>query len=318
MAEVFGELTGGSGTLSITGNQSYERVFEVYYDEPIFDANIVARHPLLPAIGSSYAPWAAAQLVDISAKQDQNRGAGHHWTITCRYSTQQRDLGQNPDDQNQDPEERAPRISWSARQVQVFRERDLRGKKKCNSAGDPFIPLKPTFESIRVATVRYFVREKPAGLLGLHNCINSNKFTVDGEVVEINCCRIADITVSEYRIERGVRGRDITIQFEIGDQKTLSGASDITGVGPFAVVNTNRTVGYWVADSLDRGRREWDDNVAPAKVKNIIGPDKNEPMEPSLLDGSGGAILPPVPDGVEVYRIWYDYPAKDFSLIRLQ
>lgn len=318
MAEIFGELTGGSGTLSITGNQSYERVFEVHYDEPIYDANIVARHPGLPPMGALYAPWASAQLVDISARQNANRAAGHHWTITCRYSTQQRDLGQNPDDQNLDPEERAPRISWSTRQVQVFRERDIRGKKKCNSAGDPFIPQKPTFESIRVATVRYFVRQKPAGLLALHNCINSNEFTVDGELVKRHCCRIADIQCSEFRIDRGVRGRDITIVFEIGDPKTLSGASDITGVGSLATVNTNLTVGYWVSESLDRGRREWDTDVSPAMVKDIIGPDKNQPMEPSLLDGSGGALLPPVPDGFEVYRIWYDYPSKDFSLIRLQ
>jgi hypothetical protein len=318
MAEIFGELPGGAGSYSITGAQSYERVFEVYYDDPIYDANIVARHPGLPAIGSLYAPWAPALLVEINPRQDTNRGNGNHWTITCRYSNQQQGLGQDPNDQDQDPEQRAPKITWSARQVQVFRERDIRGKKKCNSAGDPFIPQKPTFESIRVATVRYFVRQKPAGLLALHNCINSNEFTVDGEVVKQHCCRIADIQCSEFRIDRGVRGRDITIVFEIGDPKTLSGASDITGVGNLATVNTNLSVGYWIADSLDRGRREWDTDVNPAIVKEIIGPDKNQPMEPSLLDGSGGALLPPVPDGFEVYRIWYDYPAKNFSLIRLQ
>lgn len=317
MAETFGELPGGSGTLNNTGVQTYERIFEIYYDDPIMDANIVARHPLLPTFGSQYAAWAPAQLVSISARQDSNRAAGHHWTVTCQYNSQQGGQDQNPDEQDLDPELRSVKISWTAKQVQVFRERDLRGKKKCNSAGDPFVPMKPTFESIRVATIRYFVRTKPAGLLQLHNCINSNQFTVDGETVKEHCCRIADIQVGEYKIDRGVRGRDITIQLEIGAEKTLPWTSDVAGVGPTATTNQNVTVGYWIAESLDRGRREYD--FATGKVRQIVGPDKNEPMEPSLLDGQGFAITPlPVTDGEEVYRIWYDYEAKNFSTIRFQ
>jgi hypothetical protein len=298
----------------LQGQEAYERVFELIFDSPVFNAADVVSNPLLPPLQSLYAPWSAAIHDGRQARHSGGRAAPNIWTVTCRYSSQQ-NTNQN---EQRDPELVAPKISWSSSNQQVYRERDRRGKKKCNSAGDPFIPITPTYESIKVATVKYFVRTKPAGLLDLVNKINSNPFTVDGEYVAKNCCRIADIQVSEPRIERGVVGRDITVQFQIGPTKTLNKAGDVIGVGFTANVEQTKTVGYWIPESLDRGRRE----IKAISPYNILIPvvtrDGSEPTEPSLLDGQGVALDPPVADGSEVYRYWYDYEEADFSLIRLQ
>ena len=207
---------------------------------------------------------------------------------------------------------------WSTNQIQVFRERDLRGKRKCNSAGELPSSMIPTYESIRVATVKYFVRTKPAGILNLVNKINSNAFTVDGEYVPVHCCRIASIQISEPRIDNGVTGRDITVQFEIGPQKTLCKAVDVRYVGFTGNIETNKVVGYWIGDMLDQGRREIK-AVSPYTILiPIVGRDGNEVTHPAQLDGQGVALEPPVKDGDEVYRYWYHYEAVDFSLIRLE
>jgi hypothetical protein len=314
MATQINEIVGATASYTLQGQEAYERVFELIFDSPVFNAADVVSNPLLPPLQSLYAPWSAAIHDARQARHSGGRAAPNIWTVTCRYSSQQ-NTNQN---EQRDPELVAPKISWSSSNQQVYRERDRRGKKKCNSAGDPFIPITPTYESIKVATVKYFVRTKPAGLLDLVNKINSNTFTVDGEYVAKNCCRIADIQVSEPRIERGVVGRDITVQFQIGPTKTLNKAGDVIGVGFTANVEQTKTVGYWIPESLDRGRRE----IKAISPYNILIPvvtrDGSEPTEPSLLDGQGVALDPPVADGSEVYRYWYDYEEADFSLIRLQ
>jgi hypothetical protein len=313
MATQINEIVGATANLTLQGQEAYERVFELIYDDPVFNAADVVTNPLLPSFLSLYAPWSAAVHDGRQARHSGGRAAPHIWTVTCQYSARQ-NTNQN---QQQDPEVQLPRISWASNNQQVYRERDRRGKKKCNSAGDPFIPITPTYEGIRVATVKYFVRQKPVGLLNLVNKINSNTFTVDGEYVAKHCCRISDIQVGEPRIERGVTGRDITVQFQIGAPKTLVKANDVQSVGFSANVESNKVVGYWIPETLDRGRKEL--SLAPGtELVQIVGADGNEPVEPSLLDGKGRAQATPVVDGAEVYRYWYDYEEADFSLIRLE
>jgi hypothetical protein len=314
MATQINEIVGASASVNLQGQETYDRVFELIFDDPVFNAGDVINNPLLPPLLSLYSPFSSAIHDDRQARHSGGRASPNIWTVTCRYSTRQ-NTNQN---EQRDPELLAPKISWATSNQQVYRERDRRGKKKCNSAGDPFIPITPTYEAIKVATVKYFVRNKPAGLLELNNKINSNTFTVDGEYVAKNCCRIADIQVSEPRIERGVTGRDITVQFQIGPTKTLTKAGDVIGVGFTANVEQGKTVGYWIPETLDRGRREIKSLPPYTNLVPVVGKDGNEPVEPSLLDGQGVALEPPVSDGAEVYRYWYDYQEADFSLIRLQ
>jgi len=314
MATQINEIVGATASYTLQGQETYERVFELIFDSPVFNAGDVISHPLLPPLLSLYSPFSFAVHDGRQARHTGGRAAPHIWTVTCQYSTRQ-DTNQN---EQRDPELVAPKISWTTSNQQVYRERDRRGKKKCNSAGDPFVPITPTYEAIKVATVKYFVRTKPTGLLDLVNKINSNTFTVDGEYVAKHCCRIADIQVSEPRIERGVVGRDITVQFQIGPTKTLNKAGDVIGVGFTANVEQGKTVGYWIPETLDRGRREIKSVPPYNTLVPVVGRDGNEPVEPSLLDGQGVALEPPVSDGAEVYRYWYDYQEADFSLIRLQ
>ena len=314
MASECNEIIGATGNITLQGAESYQRVFEIIYDEPVFDSAIPMLDARLPPPGSAYSSFSAAVHVGRQARQSSNRGSPNHWTVTCQYSTQQATDQQDP---QQDPELRAPRISWATNQSQVYKERDRKGERKCNSAGDPPIPITPTYESTRVATVRYFVRQKPDGLLSLVNKINSNPFTVDGEFVAKHCCRIADIQCSEPRIERGIVGRDITIQFQIGSPKTLVKANYIDQIGSASTVEDDVVVGYWIPEMLDRGRRQIVAAPGPtlALIQDQFG---NEPSEPSLLDGKGAALTTPVAAESEVYRYWYDYEEADFSLIRLE
>jgi hypothetical protein len=314
MATQVNLIVGSSGNQQLPGTETYEQVFEIIYDDAVFDAAIPLADPSLPPYLTQYAPWSAALLTGKQARQSNNRAAPNIWTVTCQYNSQRNDNQQN---MNQDPELDLARISWSSQEVQVYRERDLEGNKKCNSAGEPFIPITPRYETIRVATVRYFVRQKPAGLMDLVNKINSNVFTVDGEAVGKHCCRIAGIQCGEPRIERGVVGRDITVQFQIGPPKVLGKANYVDQIGLSGTVQTDVTVGYWVPESLDRGRNEVN-SVSPYRLKRILDAAGNEPTEPSLLDGEGVAIQTPVAAGEEVYRYWYDYEEADFSLIRLE
>lgn len=308
-------IVGSTGNQQLPGTETYEQVYEIIYDDPVFDSAIPLSDPELPPYLTQYAPWSLAVHTGRNARQSTNRGSPHVWTVTCQFSSQRNDSQQN---MNQDPELDLPRISWSSQEVQVYRERDLNGNRKCNSAGEPFIPVTPRYETVKVATVRYFVRQKPAGLMELVNKINSNAFVVDGESVPRFCCRIAGIQCGEPRIERGVIGRDITVQFQIGPPKQLGKANYISQIGIAATVETNVTVGYWISESLDRGRREVKAVAPYDKLQLIQDSFGNEPSEPSLLDGAGVALVPPVPAGDEVYRYWYDYEAADFSLIRLE
>lgn len=308
-------IVGSTGSQQLPGTETYEQVYEIIYDDPVFDSAIPLNDPELPPYQTQYAPWSLAVHTGRNARQSTNRGSPHVWAVTCQFSSQRNDSQQN---MNQDPELDLPRIAWSSQEVQVYRERDLNGNRKCNSAGEPFIPVTPRYETVKVATVRYFVRQKPAGLMELVNKINSNAFVVDGESVPRFCCRIAGIQCGEPRIERGVIGRDITVQFQIGPPKQLGKANYISQIGIAATVETNVTVGYWISESLDRGRREVKAVAPYDKLQLIQDSFGNEPSEPSLLDGAGVALVPPVPAGDEVYRYWYDYEAADFSLIRLE
>ncbi|MFN9375003.1 MAG: hypothetical protein ACK6D3_24255 [Planctomycetaceae bacterium] len=316
MASTITEITGGSGSFAMPGTESYERVFEIYYDTPQFNATEVLADPRLPQAQEPYAQGSSAVHLSRSARQNNNRGAPHHWTVTCSYSTQVSSNQAQPQF-NQDPEVQAPRISWSTNAIQVTLENDRRGKKKCNSAGDLFRPGKAHYESVRICTIRYFVRQKPAGLLSLHNCINKTAFTVDGEQVEQHCARVADVQVGEERYERGVRGRDIMVQIEIGPSMLLPNASDVKDVGATSTVQANKRLGYWIANTLDRGRQVLGPlGAGPDVLQTYYGPDGVEPAEPIHLDGKGKALPTPVKDGDEVYRYWYDYREVEFTDIR--
>lgn len=306
-------IVGSTGNQQLPGTEAYEQVYEIIYDDPVFDSAIPLNDPNLPPYLTQYAPWSAAVHTGRNARQSTNRASPNIWTVTCQFNSQRSD-----NQQSQDPELDLPRISWSSQEVQVYRERDLNGNRKCNSAGEPFIPITPRYESVKVATVRYFVRFKPVGLMDLVNKINSNPFTVDGEAVPKHCCRVAGIQCGEPRIERGVVGRDITVQFQIGYPKQLGKANYINQVGIAATVQNNITAGYWISESLDRGRREVKAVAPYDKLQLIQDSFGNEPSEPSLLDGAGVALVAPVPAGDEVYRYWYDYEEADFSLIRLE
>ena len=314
MATEVNLIVGSTGNQQLPGIETYEQVYEIIYDDPVYDSAIPLNDPNLPPYLTQYAPWSAALLVSRTARQNNSRGAPHIWTVTCQYSSQRNNNQQN---MNQDPELDLPRISWSSQEIQVYRERDLNGNRKCNSAGEPFIPITPRYESVKVATVRYFVRQKPIGLMELSNKINSNAFIVDGETIPKHCCRIAGIQCGEPRIERGVVGRDITVQFQIGPLKQLGKANYIDQIGLSGTVQNNITVGYWISESLDRGRRECN-SVSPYRLKLIQDSFGNEPSEPSLLDGEGVSLATPVNVNDEVYRYWFDYEEADFSLIRLE
>jgi hypothetical protein len=315
MATEVNLIVGSSGNQQLPGIETYEQVYEIIYDDPVYDSAIPLSDPNLPPYQTLYASWSRAVHVARTARQSNSRAAPHVWTVTCQYSSQRNDSQQN---MNQDPELDLPRISWTSQEVQVYRERDLNGNRKCNSAGEPFIPITPRYETVKVATVRYFVREKPIGLMELVNKINSNAFVVDGESVYKHCCRIAGIQCGEPRIERGVVGRDITVQFQVGPVKQLGKANYIDQIGAASTVETNISVGYWISESLDRGRREVISTAGGAKLQLIQDSFGNEPSEPSLLDGKGASLTTPVAVNDEVYRYWYDYEEADFSLIRLQ
>lgn len=321
MATQVVEVPGASLTLNVDGTEEGTRVFRLFYDGTNQNPYAVATDTLLPAAWSNHPNSQRAKCQEMSVQQDSDPARGNVWVATAKYSSKI-PAGISLSDlfagQSQDPEFKLPRISWATNQQQVYRDIDLAGFRKCNSAGDPLLNAQAQFESTKILTTKYFVRQKPAGLLDLVNKINNAPFTVDGEFVPERCARVIDIQVGDPRLEKGVLGRDISAQIEIGPQRTLPKAKYI-GLTSGGSVETNKQVGYWVSVALDRGKRQYDATVksgAPG-LKIITSDDGMEITEPALLDGAGVALATPVAVGSEVYRYWYDYVAADFTAIRM-
>ena len=121
MASECNEIVGATGNATIQGVESYQRVFEIIYDDAVWDSTIPLTDARLPAPGSAYSYGSTALHVSRQARQSSNRGSPNHWTVTCQFSTQQTTDQQDP---QQDPELRAPRISWATNQSQIYKERD--------------------------------------------------------------------------------------------------------------------------------------------------------------------------------------------------
>ena len=317
MATEVKEISGAGGSLNVDGEERYTREFSIIFDDGYTATPLeVMTLPEMPAAWSPHPASARSFCIGVKCSQDRDRGRFNIWTATCEYSEKippNVDLNDLFAGQGQDPELRLPRMSWVTNQSQVYRDRDIAGSKICNSAGDPPIPGMPQYEASKICTIKYFVRLKPAGLMELVNTINSSPFTVDGEYAAERCARIADIQVGEYRVERGVTGRDITCQIEIGPPKTLA-KSKYIALTTGGSVETNNVVGYFVPAFLDRGRRQYD---GASGLKIITNADGTEPLEPSLLNGSGVVLSMPVADGSEVWRYYYPYQSADFNLIRI-
>lgn len=318
MATTVTEITGASGNLTVTGEARYTREFEIFFDDGIVPSpRQVCTLPQMPAAWSAHPDDPRSFCVAVSARQDTDRARANHWIATASYSEKTPSNTNSLEDlfsgQGQDPEVRLPRVSWATNRIQVYRDRDINGHKICNSAGDPPIPGLPQYESVSICTIKYFVRIKPSGLRSLVNCVNAAPFTVDGEYVPTHCGMVADIQVGEYRVEKGVVGRDITCQIEIGPERTLAKAKYIS-LTTSGTVETSKQVGYFVTTFLDRGRRQYDGSSGLEVITNADG---NEPLEPSLLNGSGVALSAPVAAGSEVWRYYYPYTATNFNLIRI-
>lgn len=321
MSDEIAEISGGSGQLNVNGQRTYVRRFRLIFDSPVSNATAVIQNPLLPAAYSLYPGDPYAVLVSSSAQQDGDPGRANVWTVTCNYAdarTVGDALEQNSQSGNQfdqqDPE--VPiLISWSSRDQQTFREVDLNGKLKCNSAGEPVQNVQPDVETFRVATIKYFARQKPADFAKYVNYINSASFTIDGETAEEECARIVSIAVGEYVFKRGVLGRDITIVIEIGEPTDNSvRQQSVERVNPNAGAGTiqTETMPPFRGQFLDQGFSE----ISPTtgKLTRIQLTDGSLAAQPYPL-ASGFKLTSPVDPAQFVYRTYQRFKKVDFSTI---
>jgi hypothetical protein len=319
MSDEIAEITGGNGSLNVNGQRSYVRRFRLVFDNPVYDANAVIRNTLLPAAYSLYPGDPYAVLVSSSAQQDGDPGRGNLWIVTCNYADartvgdalEQSSQSGNQFDQ-QDPE--VPiLISWSSREQQVFREVDLDGKLKCNSAGEPMQNVAPDIETFRVATIKYFTRQKPDNFAKYVNYINSEEFTVDGETAEAECARIVSVTVGDYVFKRGVLGRDITVVIEIGDptENTVR-QQGVDKVNPNAGAFVTAVLPAFRGNFLDQGYSE----ISPTtgKLTRIQLQDGSLAAQPFAL-ASGFKLATPVDPQFFVYRTYRRFKQVDFNTI---
>ena len=185
MAYELKEIGPSSCKLHIDGTRKYTRVFLIDFDGPITNPKYVAELPELPAAGQPHPNDPLSYCVGTNPKSDSDPGRQDRWTVEVEYSERVNNF--NLDDflsgQSQDPELRIPDIEWGSNQNQLMPVNDRNGFRICNSAGDPPEMPVPVFESSSIATITYFVRQKPSGLMQLVNAVNASPLYFDGEQI---------------------------------------------------------------------------------------------------------------------------------------
>lgn len=320
MSDEIAEISGGTGGLNVNGERRYTRKFRLIFDNPVYDALAVMQSQLLPPAFSPYPGDPFAFLVSMSASQDGDPGRHNMWVVTANYSEsrgigdllEQNQQSGGANGQQIDPEQTLT-ISWSSREIPIYKEQDLDGNAILTSAGETPQIQQPQFDVLRVATIKYFQRFKPADLMKYVNYINSTPFTCDGEYADTECARIASITCSEWVQRRGVFGRDIVVTLEIGHPIEDVSLQDVSKIAPNAnTLDGSRTLPYFRGNFLDAGFMEYDATLAG--LRRIRMDDKSFASTPQPL--ALGVSLPrPVPSGTFVYRTYKRFPAVDFSTI---
>lgn len=317
-----GEIVGLRGSLNADGNIQWTRTLELTLGEGessnFFNPAYILNISGVPRAGSRL-DGTNCYLTSMEVQQDSNRSAPDRYILNLEYNSfipPGVDLESLFSGSAPDPEFIAPEIEWDGSIKNVYSEVDSRGYRICNSAGDAPIPKEPQFLPIQNVSIRYFVRRKPPGILTLQGAVNSNQFTIDDESIPPQCALIRNVKVSKKALEKGVVGRWVSINMEIGPELILPKTSDIKFVNDSTAVNTTQQrYGHWTGNFLDKGRRQY--NATVSGLVPLQDDDTGISQEPGLLDGTGRALAKPVAVGSEVYRIYYPYRVLNFSLLRL-
>lgn len=203
------------------------------------------------------------------------------------------------EEEEQDPTERTPKISWSSETENVVLEKDQDGRALITGAGEPLF-----YEVPRVVPVLSVTRYEPYPfdpdvILNYVNHTNSSEFYG----APIGCAYMKDISTEEEVIE-GVRyiKASYVIKFKI--DKDENGAPQEYG---------------WAAKLLHEGHKYRDsDDTIQVWMSKEGQPATVNLYYPNGTDQIGGYIIPEDnPEGYPEYLVFYPFPETDFNDLNL-
>jgi hypothetical protein len=163
--------SGRTGTVNEKGERSYTRTFQVITDSALDGPLYVRQAPGIPVRGSIYATDTeidpGARVKSITPSQSDNPKV---WEVRVEYSS-------TTEDEQENPLERAPEISWSAAPYTRVAWKDNNGKAIVNSAGQYFDPPLEVDDSRPVLTItRNEASFNPSLAIDYQDAVNSDAF----------------------------------------------------------------------------------------------------------------------------------------------
>ncbi len=178
-----------------------------------------------------------------------------------------------------------PAVEWHSETIRVPMIEDVRGRRICNTVGDPFDPPPEADRSIVICRVSAAVTAFPPGAMQLVNTINSENFSIDGGYIPARQGFMRSMGLSHWHYD-AITYR--VLQYEIA-------------VKPIHL-------GDWKLRLLNVGVFCRDQNGA--RIRATIG---GLPVSsPVPLDANGRVIENPTPDNV-VTLAFDIYPEADWS-----
>ena len=271
-----GEDPGGRSATNAKGVRSYVRVFKLETSAEAEDAYAVGSHASLPKIGSTHPSDAGAWCSNITV---QNNNPYKGWIVTCEYSSEY-ELNTTP---TSDPAV----ISWGSEQFQKVAAFDKDGYAITNSAGDFFDPPAMMDDSRRVVTVQKNLAAVPSWILDYQDAVNSDAFTISGISIAIGVAKMQSVAVGPVEKRNAVSFYPVT--FTICLQRD-----------------------GWALKILDAGFAK----KAAGERSRATLDDYTDPVQPVLLNGSGGVLANPTPS-TAVFRTFNIYKTRAFSTLPL-
>lgn len=221
----------------------------------------------------------------LSARQDTKSPL--HWRVTAEWDTAPWD-----DDDEEEPQDRRAKITWSTVKYQKAIERDRDGKAILNSAKDYFDPPPLKDLSRWTITVTKNLTNIPTSILDYADKINGADWSVDGIDVPKNAAKMMSIGIGDKQREGNIDYRQLsyTVEFD--------------------------TVDLWKGKYLNQGYNEITDPSTnpPTKKRCQIGRPPKDAVSPQMLDANGKMIAAPTPANA-TFQEYNVHEEMDFSVL---
>jgi hypothetical protein len=287
MGRVAGREADFGRTSEETSTLKYIAVTDSRYDSEIVVATYGVANNILPTPYQSYHPDIVGHLCR-GLRLRQVDGEPYHWDIEASFGTQA-----SREENEENPLNRVPRISWMANQYRLAVDKDLNGQATINSAGDYFIPPVERDASHWVATVKTNVSVVPSYIVDYTDAVNNGSFIIDGQVIGQYVAKIVDIDISEVKFERTYSFREFSYSMEFRPVEKWH---------PVKVLNQGMRAIYDVAGA-DKRRQIVDGGTPPRPVSS-----------PVPLDAAGMVLVNPTV-ATATYKSFSLYPLRSFNVL---